>query len=109
MRELIMAKNWTVIRTDRVSAPTKVESVKKAKTAAKVIGCTKSKSYEDLKKEGNDAHATASEKEEAILTAYHEGKLRSENLKKIAEGIEKKKAAAKAKNEKKGKAKGKAD
>ena len=104
-----MAKNWTVIRTDRVSAPTKVESVKKAKTAAKVIGCTKAKSYEDLKKEGNETYTEASAKEEAILVAYHEGKLRSENLKKIAEDIEKRKAAAKAKNEKKGKAKGKAD
>ena len=109
MRELIMAKNWTIIRTDRVSAPTKVERVAKAKTAAKVLGSVKSKSYEDLKKEGNDAHAAVIARENSILSAKEANKLRSEDLKKEAAAIEKKRTSAKSKNEKKGKAMDKAD
>lgn len=106
LRELIMPKGWKTIRTDRVSAPTKAESVKKAKVAAKVISCTKSKSYEDLKKEGLDAHAAVVAKEDSILAAAADERLQSESLKKEAIAIQKKRSK---KNEKKGKAEGKAN
>lgn len=104
-----MAKNWTVIRTDRVNALPKAEAVKKAKAAAKVIGSVKSKDFEGLKKEGIDAHADIVAREDFILAGNADGKLKSETLKEEAVAIEKKRAAAKAKSEKKGKAKSKAE
>lgn len=105
LRELIMAKGWETIRTDRVAALSKAQAVKKAKVAAKVTN-VKSLSYEDLKKEGINAHVEVVAKEDSILAAAAEKKLKSESLKKEATAIQKKRSK---KNEKKGKAEGKAD
>lgn len=104
-----MAKGWTTIRTDRNTAATKAEVSARAKVAAKVIGGTKSKSYEDLKKEGIAAHEVAVAREDSILAANADKKLKSETLIAEADTIVKKRAAAKAKSEKKGKAKSKAE
>ena len=92
-----MAKNWTVIRTDRVNALPKAGAVKKAKAAAKVIGSVVTKDYEGLKKEGNDAHAVAVAREESILAAAEANKLQSDSLKKEAASIAKRRAAAASK------------
>ena len=91
-----MAKGWTTIRTDRVNALTKVDAVKQAKTAAKVIGSTKSLNLEDLKKEGVDAHAAAVAREDFILAGQAEGKLQSESLKEEAAAIAKRRESVKA-------------
>lgn len=100
-----MAKGWETIRTDKGTAATKAEVAKRAKIASKVIN-VKSKSFEDLKKEGIDAHAAVVAREDSILAAAAEKKLKSESLKKEAVSIQKKRNK---KNEKKGKAEGKAD
>ena len=104
-----MPKGWTTIRTDRNPAATKAEVVKSARTAAKVIGSVKSKDFEGLKKEGIDAHANIVAREDFILAGNADGKLKSETLKEEAVAIEKRRAAVKAKSEKKGKAKSKAE
>lgn len=90
---MTMAKGWVTIRTDRNNAATKAEVTKKARIAAKVIGGIKSKDYEGLKKEGVEAHNAAIAREESILAAAAENKLRSESLKKEAASIEKKRAS----------------
>ena len=101
-----MPKGWKTIRTDRVAALPKAQAVKKAKVAAKVTN-VKSLSYEDLKKEGINAHAEIVAKEESILSAAASDKLQSELLKKEAVSITKRREAAA--NKKKGKAKDKAE
>ena len=109
LRELIMPKGWTTIRTDRNNAATKAEVSARAKVAAKVIGGVKSKDFEGLKKEGIDAHAAIIAREDFLLAGNTDGRLKSETLKEEAAAIEKRRAAAKAKSEKKGKAKSKAE
>ena len=99
-----MAKEWTTIRTDRTPALSKAEATKKAKIASKVTK-VKSLSYENLQKEGIDAHAAIIAREDSILAAAADKKLKSTSLKKEAIAIKKKRS----KNEKKGKAEGKAD
>lgn len=101
-----MPKGWETIRTDRVAALPKAQAVKKAKVAAKVTN-VKSLSYEDLKKEGVNAHAEVVAREDSILSAATGNKLQSESLKKEAADIAKRRAAAA--NRKKGKAVDKAD
>ena len=109
LRKMTMAKGWETIRTDRTNAATKADVVAWAKVAAKVIGSVKSKDFEGLKKEGIDAHADIVAREDFLLAGNADGRLKSETLKEEAAAIEKRRAAAKAKNEKKGKAKGKAE
>ena len=92
-----MAKNWTVIRTDKTKASTKAEQVKKAKKAAKAIAQVKTKSYDDLRKEGNDVYAATVAREDSILAAAEGNKLQSESLKKEAASIAKHRAAAASK------------
>ena len=94
-----MAKGWTTIRTDRVNALPKAEAVKQAKAAAKVTN-VKSLSYEDLKKEGIDAHAANIAREDSILAAAADKKLKSESLKKEATAIQKKRSRKNDKNSK---------
>lgn len=100
-----MPKGWETIRTSRVAALPKAEAVKKAKVAAKVTN-VKSLPYEDLKKEGIDAHAKVVAREDSILAAAADKKLQSESLKKEVIAIQKKRSK---KNEKKGKAEDKAN
>jgi hypothetical protein len=97
-----MAKGWTTIRTDRALALTKAEATKKAKVAEKVTK-VKSLSYENLQKEGIDAHAAVIAREDSILAAKADKKLKSKALIKEAKIIEKRR------NKKKGNAKDKAD
>jgi hypothetical protein len=94
-----MAKGWETIRTDRVAALPKADAVKKAKVAAKVTN-VKSLSYEDLKKEGIDAHAVNVAREDSILAAAADKKLKSESLKKEATAIQKKRSRKNDKNSK---------
>lgn len=95
-----MAKNWTVIRTDRVSTPTKAERTAKAKIAKTVINKIVTKDFEGLKKEGDETHATNIAAENALLA--NKDKIQSEALKNKIVAIEKKRAAA-AEKKRKGK------
>ena len=103
-----MAKNWKIVRSDRENemALSKMESVAKARKAVKAIRCVETKSYENLKKEGIDAHAAIVAREDKILAGKEANLLQSESLKKEAIAIEKRRNA---KNEKKGKAVDKAE
>ena len=102
-----MGKNWTVIRTDRTNGVEKKEAVRKANVAKKVIKGTTSLSYEKLQEEGVEAHKAVVAREDSLLAAKADKKLKSEALIKEAKVIEKRRE--KNKNKKKGKAKDKAD
>lgn len=95
-----MAKEWTVIRTDRVSALPKAEASKKAKTAAKLLNTAKSLDFESLKKEGDKANADNIARENSLLAAAAEGKLKSESLQKEVAAIQKKRDSKKDKKNK---------
>lgn len=92
-----MAKNWTVIRSDRGTALPKAEEVKKLNKARKAIANVPMKSIGDLIKEGAEAHTKAVAREEALVAAADNGLLKSETLKQEAVAITKKKAKAQTK------------
>jgi hypothetical protein len=102
-----MGKEWTVIRTDRTNGVEKKEAVRKANVAKKVIKGTTSLSYEKLQEEGIEAHKAVIAREDSLLAAKTDKKLKSETLIKEAKAIEKRRE--KNKNKKKGKAKDKAE
>ena len=94
-----MPKGWTHVSTN-VNI-TKTETRGKEQRAAKIIKNTRSKSYEDLKKESNAAYEAAEARKADLLQAYEDKKLKSKALIKEAQAIKKaqaEKAAKKNKN-----------
>lgn len=94
-----MPKGWTHVSTNVNT--TKTETRGKEQRAAKIIKNTRSKSYEDLKKESNAAYEAAEARKANLLQAYEDKKLKSKALIKEAQAIKKaqaEKAAKKNKN-----------
>ena len=93
-----MPKGWTHVSTN-VNI-TKTETRGKEQRAAKIIKNTRSKSYEDLKKEANAAYEVVEARKADLLQAYEDKKLKSKALIKEAQAIKKAQAEKAAKKNK---------
>ena len=98
-----MPKGWTLISTNTNVAATETRG--KEQRAENLIRNTRSKSYEDLKKECNAAYDAAETRKANLLQAYEDKKLKSKSLIKEAQAIQKEAAKAAEKANKKTKAK----
>lgn len=93
-----MPKGWTHVSTNVNT--TKTETRGKEQRAAKIIKNTRSKSYEDLKKESNAAYEAVEARKADLLQAYEDKKLKSKALIKEAQAIKKAQAEKAAKKNK---------
>ena len=94
-----MPKGWTHVSTN-VNF-TKTETKGKEQRTAKIIRNTRSKSYEDLKKDANALYEAAEARKASLLQAYEDKKLKSKALIKEAQSIKKEKEQAAEKAAKK--------
>lgn len=89
-----MAKNW--IKIDTIYSPiapeTKAERRRKTKRYNHLMATTKTLSAKDLKKESIEAYNENKEKENNLLKAYEDKKLKSENAIKQAIRLKKERA-----------------
>lgn len=82
-----MPKGWTHVSTNTNFV--KAETRMKRQDVNKVIKNIKSKSYEDLQKEANEAYMAAETRKTNLLQAYEDKKLKSKALIKEAKAIKK--------------------
>ncbi len=96
-----MPKGWTHVSTN--ANVTTSETKGKDRKAQNLIRNTRSKSYEDLKKECNAAYAAEETRKANLVQAYEDKKLKSKSLIKEAQAIKKEQAKAAEKAAKKNK------
>ena len=94
-----MPKGWTHVSTNVNITKTEIRG--KEQRADRIIRNTRSKSYEDLKKDANAAYEAAEARKASLLQAYEDKKLKSKALIKEAQAIKKEQAKAAEKAAKK--------
>lgn len=94
-----MPKGWTHISTNINMS--KSDTRAQEQRANRIIRNTRSKSYEELKKEANAAYEAAEARKASLLQAYEDKKLKSKALIKEAQAIKKEQAKAAEKAAKK--------
>ena len=95
-----MAKGWTKLNTVNdipTTNATEQEKVRKARRVDNFIRSTKSLKVEELKKAGDEHYAQQVSKEDALLDAFENKRLKSKELIKQAIKIKKDRAKVEAK------------
>lgn len=97
-----MSKNWETVFTNATKETrTKAEQVRQAQTAEKMLRSLSSRKEVNLKKEGDDAFAVQAAREDSLIAAFGEKKLKSKALIKEAKSlIAKREKIAKTKEKK---------
>ena len=91
---MLMAKGWIVVKTVNdveVKPKTVSEKYRNSRDYEKLMAKTKKLKWEDLKKEGEELHALQIAKEENIVNAFNDKRLKSKELIKQARKLAQKK------------------
>ena len=92
-----MKEKWTAISTNKLVSGEKVNSLR----AANIVKNVKRKTYEELEKASKESFKIKQEREENLLQAFEDKKLKSKTLIKEAKALKKaKEKANKAKQNK---------
>ena len=86
---------WTTISTNKLVSETKVNAVKIANTLRNV----QRKSYEEMEKSCKESFKAKQERENSLIQAYEDKKLKSKTLIKEAKALKKAKEKTAAKQE----------
>ena len=92
---MMMKEKWTTVSTNKLVSGEKVNSLK----AANIVKNVKCKTYEELEKASKESFKIKKEREENLLQAFEDKKLKSKALIKEAKILKKAKEKAAAKKE----------
>ena len=95
--EMMMKEKWTAVSTNKLVSGDKVNSL----SAANIVKNVKRKTYEELEKSCKESYKAKQERENSLVQAYDDKKLKSKALIKEAKALKKaKEKANKAKQNK---------
>ena len=87
---MMMKEKWTAVSTNKLVSSEKVNSLR----AANIVKNVKRKTYEELEKASKESFKTKQEREENLLQAFEDKKLKSKALIKEAKTLKKAKEKA---------------